>query len=74
MSVIKSDETLSRHIVKRERIIKAVGLLRRRHYLLDREPNPMLSRRVDNHHLAIQVEQTVETMVSPVMAHVLGYH
>ena len=64
MGVIEADQPLAVWAMQRQRVIEPVWFLRRHGYTRHREPDPVAALRVQNEHLAVEVEQHIEGQVA----------
>ncbi len=60
MGIVEADQTLAIRPVQRQRIIQAVGLLRRYRHTRYHELGPMAAARIVDEHLSIEVEEHIE--------------
>lgn len=72
MGIVETDQAPVGLIVQRQRIVDTVRFLRRGLDPLDPEPDPVFPCRIDNRHLAVKVEQGVETAVADDKVVIIG--
>lgn len=63
MGIVKSDQPLTLPVVQGQRITQAVWPFGRRRHALDLEFDPVVSRRIDDKHFAIERKQGIKTRV-----------
>jgi hypothetical protein len=64
MGIVEADEPLAVRAVQGQRIVETVRLLRRDGDPPDDEANPMTAGRVDDQHLAVEVEQDIKGRIA----------
>jgi len=64
MGVVEPDQSFTRWAVKRERIIQPVRLFRRGRNRGHDELHPMTAGRIDDEHLTVEIQQSVQTRVA----------
>lgn len=60
MGVVESNEPFANRTVQRQRIVDAVRLLGRHRYPRHHEFDPVVSRRIDNEDLPIEIQKHIE--------------
>jgi hypothetical protein len=61
MRVVEAHQPLAVRPVQRERIVEPVRLLPRFRHARNHQPNPVTALRIDDKHLAIEIEQGIES-------------
>jgi hypothetical protein len=64
MSIVESDQPLAIGSVKRQRIVEPVWSFSGNRHAPDDKLNPITTRRIDDEHLPVQIEQHVESAVA----------
>ena len=71
MGIVDARESLSVGTVEGYRIVKPVRAIRRRLDPLDSKLDPVPAGRIDDQHLAVQVQQGVQTRIAAPVSHLM---
>jgi hypothetical protein len=69
MSVVKSNQSVATRTMQRQRVVQPMRPLGGRNYPADREPNPVLTLRIDHEYLAIEFQQYLYARIPIVPFH-----